>query len=732
MEDFRRIASDKSHSTITSILIRGGPGQPVRAELRGPPRRAHQAVDDASGPSYYATATKMGELSAQTDSVQARSGETALAPKLPLRLGRFTLCEELGSGGMATVYLARMELAAGIERLAALKTIHPHLAKEKPFVDMFLDEARIASHVTHPNVCSTHDFGEVEGVYYLAMEYLLGEPLFDVINRIVERFDELKEVLPFLAARIIADACEGLHAAHSARGPDGEQLHIVHRDVSPQNLFLTYEGSVKVVDFGCAKAAERVAHTSTGVMKGKVGYAAPEQLKSDRTVDARADVWALGVCLWETLTLSPLFSRDTAVATAMAVLQDDIELASEGRDWVPEAVAEIANKALQRKREDRYASARDLGRDLRKFIADSGYTLESAELAEWMDLLFEDRHQAQAERARRVQELDPKDLASVPLYDITAADVVMLDSAPAPLEAVRLPDDDDDAAYVEASGPVAKRSRRRERAEPAVAPTPEKPRGAPRWLLGVLVLAGLALAGYYFQLYYEPAPWILDALGLEAAPGRTSRGDRRHRHRPEPTGEPTAEPAEPAPGTGEGPEPGEEGPTNAGGASAQAAGSPSPEAPPSEAAPPTEEAPSGEAGASEPSEPSGRSGRRSSRSSRSVTTVVSGGGTSYGSVQSSGGSTSAGSTSAGSNGAPSGPRVATGYVSVQAHGGGWAEVFADGRSLGRTPARAELPEGRHRLRIQPYGQPPGETVTVDIEAGLEESLTIEVAAQSAQ
>ena len=107
-------------------------------------------------------------------SVQGASGETPLGPKLPLKLGRFTLCEELGAGGMATVYLARMELAAGIERLVALKTIHPHLAKERPFVDMFLDEARIASHVTHPNVCSTHDFGEVDGVYYLAMEYLLG------------------------------------------------------------------------------------------------------------------------------------------------------------------------------------------------------------------------------------------------------------------------------------------------------------------------------------------------------------------------------------------------------------------------------------------------------------------------------------------------------------------------------------------------------------------------------
>src|SRR5690606_14193948 len=282
---------------------------------------------------------------------------------------------------------------------------HPHLAREKAFVDMFLDEARIASHVGHPNVCSVHDFGELGGVYYLAMEYLLGEPLFDVINRLVDRFDEVRDVLPFVAARVIADACEGIHAAHTARGPDGTRLHIVHRDVSPQNLFITYEGSVKVVDFGCAKAAQRVAHTSTGVMKGKVGYAAPEQLRSD-DVDARADVWALGVCLWEALTLSPLFTKETAMKTAMSVLEDEVPLASDDRSWIPEQVARIASKALERDKSRRYASAREMGRDLRKFIADSGYTLESAELAEWMDFLFEDRHEEREAQARRVREMD--------------------------------------------------------------------------------------------------------------------------------------------------------------------------------------------------------------------------------------------------------------------------------------------------------------------------------------
>ncbi len=147
-----------------------------------------------------------GPVRAMTESSRAES-EPSLHPTLPFQLGRFTLCRELGAGGMATVYLSRMRLAAGLERVVALKTIHSHLAKEQTFVDMFLDEAKIASQISHPNVCSVFDFGEVNGTYFLAMEYLAGEPLIDVINAIAAQQDEdLLAALPFLAARILADA----------------------------------------------------------------------------------------------------------------------------------------------------------------------------------------------------------------------------------------------------------------------------------------------------------------------------------------------------------------------------------------------------------------------------------------------------------------------------------------------------------------------------------------------
>lgn len=622
----------------------------------------------------------MGEPSVQ----MMTPGETPLGPRLPLRMGRFVLCEELGSGGMATVYLSRMQLAAGIERLVALKTIHPHLAKEKPFVDMFLDEARIASHVTHPNVCSTHDFGEVESVYYLAMEYLLGEPVFNVINSLVDRFDEVKEVLPYIAARIVADACEGLHAAHGARGPDGEPLHIVHRDVSPQNLFLTYDGAVKVVDFGCAKAAERVAHTSTGVMKGKVGYASPEQIKGYEA-DARADVWSLGVCLWETLTLSPLFSRETAVATAMAVLEDPIELANDGRDWIPEEVALIADRALSRNVEERYQSAREMSRALRKFIADGGYTLESAELAEWMEFLFEERHAESVRKMSRVQEMDISDAALVSVYEVNADDVEILDSAAALLEAMPY---DDEGEPPEVTGPMPKAQRRVGMAAEEIDPPPRATWSSGRTTVMVLsALVLLLIGGYYLQYYYEPAPWFLELFGMaEARPTPTAAHPTV-----EPTVGATREPTQrrssraieaPASGT----------------ADPRANGAIDPAA--SERTAPTD---------GESAEAIANARRRRERGGGSITTVVSGGGESY------------------AAGAPVAPTVSSeprphegelGSLHIDASPG-YAVVFEGGRRLGRTPLDIQLPVGAHSLRVHPNGDADrAESVTVDISGGV--------------
>ena len=395
----------------------------------------------------------------------------ALGPTLPLQMGRFTLAEELGSGGMATVYLGKMRLGAGLDRLVALKTIHGHLAKKQSFIDMFLDEARIASHISHPNVCSVYDFGQEEGVYYLAMEHLLGEPLFDLIGAVDrDRGEELMQAIPFMAARVIADACEGLHAAHTTKASDGGSLGIVHRDVSPQNIFITYEGTVKIVDFGCAKALERVTQTTTGVMKGKVSYAAPEQLRAGE-IDQRVDVFALGVCLWETLAVRPLFRRKTALETARAVLEEETPRADEDRPWVPRALADVAAKALAADPGERYASARDMGRELRNWIAKSGVPFESAEVAEWMEYLFAQRHDARRVVVQRTESLDASSVPSVSRDSLLAA-VTMDDAEVSRPRALRFDREEE------------RRATRKSRSGTA--------------LLAVLFLAGVVLAAWFF------------------------------------------------------------------------------------------------------------------------------------------------------------------------------------------------------------------------------------------
>jgi serine/threonine-protein kinase len=306
----------------------------------------------------------------------------------PERIGRYELCFELASGGMATVYLARADGASGFEKLVALKRIHRHLAKEKHYVDMFLDEAKIASRITHPNVCSVFDFGEADGDYYLAMEYLVGEPLSRLCGWVAKDQEQRRhQLLPLRMARIIADACEGLHAAHELKDANGDLLHVVHRDVSPRNLFVTYDGSVQVVDFGIASARQRIHHTSTGELKGTFAYMAPEQLTA-QPIDRRVDIWALGVTLWEMLALKRLFRRDTTANTIHAVLYDDIVPPSAYRSQVSKELDEIALKALQRDPKERWQSAREMGRALRQFLGTQSDMVGPAELSEWLAEIF--------------------------------------------------------------------------------------------------------------------------------------------------------------------------------------------------------------------------------------------------------------------------------------------------------------------------------------------------------
>jgi len=303
-------------------------------------------------------------------------------------IDRYEPCFELASGGMGTVFLARVTSRAALHRFVALKRIHPHLVGEPGFLEMFLDEAHVASRLVHPHVCSVFDFDAAGGRPYIAMEYLMGETLTQVAKAL-SRLEDPAEVERAcrLSARVIADACEGLHAAHELRDPQGSLLEVVHRDVSPQNLFLTYDGAVKVVDFGLVRMAQCLHKTKTGIVKGKFAYLAPEAVAM-KQLDRRADVWGLGVVLWELLTGQRLFQRATEVDTVVAVAHAQIPPPSTVRAGVPPEIDDIVMCALARERDERYATARAFGRDLVAFLHGGPEPIGLSDLAEWTDRLF--------------------------------------------------------------------------------------------------------------------------------------------------------------------------------------------------------------------------------------------------------------------------------------------------------------------------------------------------------
>ncbi|MAC27386.1 MAG: hypothetical protein CMH59_13055, partial [Myxococcales bacterium] len=321
------------------------------------------------------------------------------------RFGRYLLCYELAAGGMGTVYLARAVGPAGFDRPVAIKRIHPHLAHQQRLVEMFLDEARITSRVNHPNVCSVFDFGEVDGTYYIALEYLLGESVHALLAEL-ERDSGALDAPRWqtIAARVVADACEGLHAAHTLHDDRGRPLRVVHRDVSPQNLFVTYDGATKVLDFGVARAEDRLHQTVAGDVKGKYAYMAPEQV-SGREVDARADVWALGVCLWEMLVGERLFREPSEMDTILAVRSRAIPAPSARRASVSPALDAICLRALERDPKGRWPSARAMGRALEEALRQQPMPTGLADVADWMRARF-------ARRRTRKRELVETVLAS--------------------------------------------------------------------------------------------------------------------------------------------------------------------------------------------------------------------------------------------------------------------------------------------------------------------------------
>ncbi|HEY0477959.1 MAG TPA: protein kinase [Kofleriaceae bacterium] len=281
----------------------------------------------------------------------------AIPGAAPARLGRYELLARLAAGGMGEIFLARLEGAAGFEKLYVIKRILPHMADDARFRAMLIAEARIASMMTHANICQVYELGETSGQLYIAMEYLEGVTLLPLLRRLSKDGGAL--ALGFVAG-VIQQATDALHYAHELRDRGGDNLGVVHRDVTPTNLFLTDAGVVKVLDFGIAKVKDISAHTQTGTVKGKYAYMAPEQLRG-AAIDRRADVFALGVVVYEMLALRRLFQRKTDYLTFRAVMEQPIIDIRRYRPDCPDALAAVLARALERDPASRFDTARQFG-----------------------------------------------------------------------------------------------------------------------------------------------------------------------------------------------------------------------------------------------------------------------------------------------------------------------------------------------------------------------------------
>ena len=291
-------------------------------------------------------------------------------------LGRYALYGEIAAGGMATVHLARLMGSVGFARTVAIKRLHPHLSKDPDFVGMFLEEARLAARVRHPNVVSTLDVVDDDSELFLVMEYVAGESL----SRLVRKTRDAGErVPPRYVVGVMCGALEGLHAAHEATSERGAALGIVHRDVSPQNIHVGLDGVARVLDFGIAKATNRVQETRTDQIKGKVAYMSPEQLAKG-PIDRRADVYSAAVVLWEALTGARLFKAEDVPALVYAIMNDEVVPPSTLVPDLPKGLDEIVMKGLDREADKRWSSAREMAVALEKVLPHA----PAREIGEWV------------------------------------------------------------------------------------------------------------------------------------------------------------------------------------------------------------------------------------------------------------------------------------------------------------------------------------------------------------
>jgi len=301
--------------------------------------------------------------------------------------GKYELVSKLASGGMAVTYKAFMHAAAGMKKPVVLKLIHPHLAEENEFVEMFVEEAKLSATLTHSNIAQVFDFGEIDGRYFIAMELVDGQSLSHVLKRARRKG---YQVLPVpLALLITVEMCEALYYAHTRTDENGKPMNLVHRDVSPENVLISWQGEVKLVDFGIAKSTMTGKQTATGMVKGKYPYFSPEQSRADRTMDARTDVYAATVVLYEMLCARRPYEGEF-VEVMRALLTGDFPLPSSLNPEVPQELEQLILKGLALDRNARFRTAREMGQALSALANQLYPDVHRSDLQSMMSVLFEE------------------------------------------------------------------------------------------------------------------------------------------------------------------------------------------------------------------------------------------------------------------------------------------------------------------------------------------------------
>ena len=316
---------------------------------------------------------------------------------------KYLLLGRIAQGGMAEVFLAKTFGAAGFERFLAIKRLLPSVMHNDEFVNMFIDEAKISTQLNHANITQIYELGQQEGQFFIAMEFVHGKEL-RAVNLRAKKLG--KKVDQRVAAQIIAKAAEGLDYAHHKKDTSGKPLSIIHRDISPQNILLSYDGDTKIIDFGIAKAKDRMSQTQVGVLKGKIGYMSPEQV-SGTSIDERSDLFSLGCVLYELLTQERAFKGETEFATFEKVRNAEYTPPGQYGVELDAGLDKIARKILARDRDQRYSRGAELAADLQRWLLQSGNPMTNDDVAEYIRGLFAQEYKAEMEKLSQYRQMKP-------------------------------------------------------------------------------------------------------------------------------------------------------------------------------------------------------------------------------------------------------------------------------------------------------------------------------------